>query len=72
MPSSYVQLTGVVPCVVIGNNAVVVAVIVPEQFVYAGAVGVTEHSPVISATVFKANVAPVTSNKVDPPPKYKL
>ena len=50
-PSSYVQVTTVVPWVVTGNEVIVVPVIVPSQLsVAVGAVGaVTAHSSIKSA-----------------------
>jgi len=51
-PSLNVHVTTVVPCVVIGKVVVVVPVTVPTQLsAVVGAVGVTEHSPVMLAKV---------------------
>ena len=48
-PSSKLQVSIVVPCVVIGKIVVVVPVIIPEQLSTAvGTVGVAEHSAVKS------------------------
>ena len=50
LPSAKVQVTTVVPWVVIGNVVVVVPVMVPAHAsVVVGAVGVPEHSPILTA-----------------------
>ncbi len=62
--SSYVQVTSVVPCAVIGSVASLVTVTVPPQLsVAVGAVSVvTAHSAVISVSVAISGVGAVISS----------